>query len=220
MLYIDSHPITVCDHCPPGAFVPLRDFVPDLLEDMRYATANNFVGQVIPGYASPVAYVTPELGQAVAKAQAQFLKQGLTLVVYDAYRPLRATRFFRQWAQQPETGLAKANYYPNYERMQLFTENFIAEYSSHCRGAAVDVTLAPIDSPDTPLDMGTPFDFFDERSFTDSSAISSEAQANRHLLKTVMADCGLENLETEWWHYMLIDEPYPTTYFDWVIGPI
>lgn len=228
---------------PESGFVTLAQAVPSIVQDMRYGTPNNFTGQVVPGYEAPVAYVTVELAQALQQAQRKFLKQGLTLVVYDAYRPLQASRFFRAWAQEPETGATQKAYYPHLTRQQLFNDEWVVEYSSHCRGAAIDVTLAPVafvsseassnvsvaqvnklqpssgrETRET-LDMGTDFDYFDERSFTDHQALSKEVQANRQLLKSVMTACGLINLPTEWWHYMLAEEPYPTTYFDWPIRP-
>ena len=65
-----------------------------------------------------------------------------------------------------------------------------------------------------PLDMGTPFDFFDELSHTENPAITGEAMANRLLLKEIMESADFSNYVNEWWHYTLKDEPYPDTYFN------
>ena len=65
--------------------------------------------------------------------------------------------------------------------------------------------------------MGTPFDFFGEKSNTNSTNISAIAQQNRLLLKGLMEKHGFENLHLEWWHYTLVNEPFPDTYFDFPV---
>jgi D-alanyl-D-alanine dipeptidase len=68
--------------------------------------------------------------------------------------------------------------------------------------------------PDSSLDMGTGFDCFSPLSHTDNPVIADEAMAHRQLLKSLMAKHGFRNLAEEWWHYTLVDEPFPDTYFD------
>lgn len=65
--------------------------------------------------------------------------------------------------------------------------------------------------------MGTDFDFFDARSHTANSRIRKSQQDNRIALKAVMERNGFKNLEEEWWHYTLKNEPYPDTYFDFKV---
>jgi D-alanyl-D-alanine dipeptidase len=65
-----------------------------------------------------------------------------------------------------------------------------------------------------PLDMGTPFDFFDPRSHASSRDVTAEQQANRQRLRAVMERHGFRPYEPEWWHFTLADEPYPDRYFD------
>lgn len=206
----------------PDAFIPLSDIDASIQQDIRYATCNNFIGSAINGYPSPVAIVSRALGLALKNAQAQLVEHGLSLLIYDAYRPVDAVKQFKAWVHQPmsDGDLAiKAMYYPSYERHQLFTEGFIAEQSSHSRGSAVDVTLVDVHHNNQPLDMGSIYDYFHPSSFTASTDISSEAQANRHQLKTVMERHGLINLDTEWWHFALAPElePYPNTYFNFPV---
>ena len=73
-------------------------------------------------------------------------------------------------------------------------------------------------SKHTELDMGTIFDFFGEQSHTDSKLVSSTAQKNRQLLKSLMEKYGFRNLPQEWWHYELANEPFPDTYFDFPVA--
>lgn len=74
----------------PGDFVVLQDVDPTILADIRYFTAHNFVGDPIDGYRAPVCILTRPAAEALARAQREFLDDGLTLKVYHCYRPKRA----------------------------------------------------------------------------------------------------------------------------------
>ena len=64
------------------------------------------------------------------------------------------------------------------------------------------------------LDMGSPFDFFGPVSHPDCRDITDVQYDNRMLLQKVMVRSGFNTLDCEWWHFVLADEPYPDTYFD------
>ena len=67
------------------------------------------------------------------------------------------------------------------------------------------------------LDMGGPFDFFGELSHPDFAGVTTEQHANRMLLRDAMVTHGFRTLSTEWWHFTLVNEPYPDTYFDFPV---
>ena len=68
------------------------------------------------------------------------------------------------------------------------------------------------------LDMGSPFDYFDEISHPDYEDITEEQYHNRKILQKLMMDGGFEPIDTEWWHFTLKDEPYPETYFEFPVS--
>ena len=119
---------------------------------------------------------------------------------------------FARWAAGDDRS-TKSAYYPNVAKTRLFEESYIAERSSHSRGSAVDLTLVRR-ADGAPLDMGSPWDFFDPISHTDSRAVSREARSYRMRLRAVMDRHGFENHPQEWWHYTLRDEPFPERHRD------
>jgi zinc D-Ala-D-Ala dipeptidase len=113
----------------------------------------------------------------------------------------------------------KAEHYPSVPKSKLFEEGYIAARSGHSRASTTDLTMVRIQPDGTaePLDMGSPFDFFDPVSHTDSPDVTPAQHANRLRLKNAMEAGGFTNYADEWWHYTLDDEPYPDTYFDVVV---
>lgn len=219
----------------PDDFVRLHEVVPTIRHDMRYATDQNFVGRPIHGYEAGVCYLTRPAADALAQVQADLEPMGLSLLVFDCYRPQRAVNHFVRWAQDLRDTTRKAVQYPDVPKNRLFAEGFIASRSGHSRGSTVDLTIVPTDeslaeephavscddpaSPQRrqPLDMGTGYDCFSTRSYTASEAVGPAARAHRLLLKTLMEQHGFRNYWKEWWHYTLRGEPYPETYFDFVV---
>jgi D-alanyl-D-alanine dipeptidase len=110
----------------------------------------------------------------------------------------------------------KAEFYPHLTKKEIFDQGYLFERSSHSRGSTVDLTLIIIEDG-LELDMGSAFDFFDEISWTDSPNINETQRRNRTLLRKVMTENGFESIATEWWHFTLVNEPYPDTYFDFLI---
>jgi len=200
----------------PHSFVEAGTAVPGLVVDMRYAGSRNFVGRPIAGYEAPICLLTREAAAALAAVQRDLAASGLGLKVYDCYRPARAVADFAAWARDLEDQATKPEYYPNVEKDQLFALGYIAERSGHSRGSTVDVTLVDL-ATGAELDMGTPYDLFDPRSWPSDTSVSAEAQANRRALQAAMAARGFRPLREEWWHFTLEGEPYPETYFDFPV---
>jgi D-alanyl-D-alanine dipeptidase len=186
---------------PPG-FVLLSDLAPSIRQDIRYAGSNNFTGRPVPGYAAGQCWLRQEAASALALAQVDALKQGLTLVVYDCYRPQRATRAFMEWARDEHDQIMKDRFYPAIEKRTLFSQGYISPQSSHSTGLAVDLAIDG-------LDFGTPFDFFDLRSSAGSKLVSAAAIKNRRKLQELMLHRGFSSYKREWWHFTFIGAQDP-----------
>ncbi len=159
---------------------------------MRYASANNFTGEPVPGYRAPQCWLRREAAQALARAQALAHRRGFDLVVYDCYRPKRAVAAFLAWSKNPDES-TKATYYPDIAKSELFAQGYIAEHSTHSTGLAVDIGVKG-------WDFGAPFDFFDRRSWT-KTPVGRAAQSAREKLVALMRSVGFENYPREWWHF-------------------
>lgn len=200
----------------PDGFAYINETIPGAVLDVRYFTANNFVGAPVDGYLAPKVVLTTQAAIALAKAQEKLAPFGLGLKVFDGYRPQRAVNHFMRWAKDLSDIKTKAEYYPEVDKQHLFRDGYIAAKSGHSRGSTVDVTIIALDSAQE-LDMGTPFDFFGLQSWPDSPEHAGQVRANRALLQSVMTRSGFKPLKTEWWHFTLKDEPYPDTYFDFPV---
>ncbi|MFP3989960.1 M15 family metallopeptidase [Streptomyces sp. E11-3] len=225
----------------PEEFVALRSVDRTIIQEMRYFTPHNFVGERIDGYRQPLCILTRQSAEALRLAQRELLRQGYSLKVYDCYRPQRAVNHFVRWAKDLDDERMKQEFYPQVDKSRLFEDGYIAEKSGHSRGSTVDLTLvklpakptrpyrpgeplvpcyAPQDErfPDNAVDTGTGFDCFDTLSHTDDPRITAEQRANRDLLKDTLADVGFHNLPEEWWHFTHQGEPFPDTYFDFPVA--
>lgn len=190
--------------------------IPGLVVEMRYFGAENFVGRPIAGYEAPICLLTREAVKSLAAVQERLNSLGLGLKVFDCYRPKRAVDDFAAWARRPTDQVRKADYYPNVDKSKLFDLGYIAERSGHSRGSTLDVTMVNLRSG-AEVDMGSAYDLFDPISWPASTAIGNAARANRMLLQDTMIKAGFRPLKEEWWHFTLNDEPYPETYFDFVV---
>ncbi|MBG0811639.1 M15 family metallopeptidase [Methylosinus sp. H3A] len=177
---------------PPG-FVRLADLAPQIVQDMRYAGFDNFTGRPVPGYGAAQCWLREDAAKALIAAQVEAKAEGFELILYDCYRPRRAVAAFIDWAKSSDESM-KARYYPHETKRDLFARGYIAEKSSHSTGLAVDLGVLG-------WDFGTPFDFFDERSWTASKDVSAMAQEHRRRLEALMRRHGFHNLPTEWWHF-------------------
>ena len=200
----------------PSGFVDLQKTVPSIVVELRYSGKNNFVGKPIDGYEAQVCYISTPAAVALKSVQEELLAFGLGLKIFDAYRPQRAVDHFVRWAKDLNDTKMKASYYPDVLKSELFDKGYIAARSGHSRGSTVDLTLIDLATANE-LDMGTGFDFFSPLSWPTSMAVSSQQRVNRLLLRSVMLRHGFRPLAEEWWHFTLANEPYPTTYFDFLV---
>ena len=200
-----------------SGFVILADFVPLAVQEIRYHSTFNFIGDRIDGYEEPIALITKEAARALKSAAAELMVQGYRLKIFDAYRPATAVKHFVLWGIEDTDIRMKPYFYPDLEKHQLFSKGYIAKQSSHSRGSAVDLTLLDM-ATGKELDMGSPLDYFGEISHPDFKGITDEQYENRMLLRNVMIRNGFATLDCEWWHFMLEDEPYPDTYFSFPVS--
>jgi D-alanyl-D-alanine dipeptidase len=201
---------------PPGPpLVAVADLDDTIVEDIRYAGAANFTGAPVPGYEAARCLLAEPAARALAAVQADLRALGMGLQVFDCYRPRRAVEHFLRWAGAGGEATKQA-YYPRVPKGELVGRGYIAATSAHSRAAAVDATLVALDSwgGATPVDMGTGFDFFDERSHADAADVSPAARENRRLLREAMQRRGFQPLPQEWWHFTYQPEPYPDRSFD------
>lgn len=197
-----------------NGFVLVSEAVPDVILEIRYHSTFNFVGARVDGYDEPLAVLTCEAADALKKASDAAMTLGYRLKVYDAFRPQRAVDHFVRWAEDASAQEMKPYFYPEVDKSRLFDEGYIARRSGHSRGSTVDVTLVDMMSG-TDLDMGGAFDYFGMRSHPDCTEGLTEKQIeNRMLLQKLMTNAGFRPLDSEWWHFTLINEPYPDTCFD------
>ena len=201
----------------PSDFVVLGEFIPGIVQEIRYYSTYNFVGDRIDGYEEPCALLTKEAARALKAVANEVNVQGYRLKVFDAYRPAVAVRHFVLWGIEDQDVRMKPYFYPNLEKQELFAKGYIAKESSHSRGSAVDLTLLDM-ATGKELDMGGPFDFFSELSHPDYKGITEEQYNNRMILRNVMLRNGFSPIDCEWWHFALVDEPYPDTYFEFPVS--
>jgi zinc D-Ala-D-Ala dipeptidase len=197
---------------PPG-FVYLSDIVPTITSEIRYAGRSNIIGKPVHGYKRPVCIITKRAALALLEVQSDLKEQGLALKVFDCYRPQKAVNHFIAWSKTKEGPYIKRTYHPHLNKAELFKQNYIDKQSGHTRGSTVDLTVVNLKTH-RPLDMGTSFDFMDERSNPLSDAVTESQFENRMLLRRVMINGGFIPFPTEWWHFTLKGEPFPNTYFD------
>jgi len=161
-------------------FVDIEKIIPGINLDIRYATKNNFTRQQI--YKSPKAFVRKPVADALLKIHNELKNKGITLKIYDAYRPYSATVKFYE-------------VYPD--------KNFVAppwKGSVHNRGCAVDISLIDLQTGQE-LEMPTPFDDFTKNASHSYMDLPTKAIKNRKILRDIMTKHGFIPYEAEWWHY-------------------
>ena len=158
-----------------------------ILLDVRYATPNNFTGSSLPGYQQPAAWLLPHCGQIFEQAQRSLLALGYGVVVWDAYRPRRATLAMLEWARRTD-------------QWQLVTDGYIALNSRHNSAAAIDLGLFSLCSGQL-VDMGSDWDCFEDISHTFSA--KGEVLEHRLTLRNAMLAAGWSAFDKEWWHFEL-----------------
>lgn len=213
-------------------FVYMHEIDPTIIISARYAGTENFIGDIVEGYEENknVAIMTKQTALALKKVQKAVSKDRYSLVIYDAYRPQHAVDHFVTWGKDIADQVTKHKYYPRIDKKAVFDLGYVNARSQHSRGSTVDVTLIKTDKKiqriktknrkltdgttimfldDGTVDMGTSFDLFDLASRYDSTLVPPKARKNRTYLRTAMERHGFKGCGNEWWHFLLINEPYP-----------
>lgn len=200
----------------PEGFVEVSGVIPDTRIELRYFSTKNFIGDTINGYEADKLYTSKEAAMALLRAQKKFKAIGFGLKIFDAYRPQKAVDHFVRWAKVLDDTTMKSVFYPKVPKSELFKRGYIASKSGHSRGSTVDLTIVNYKTNEE-LDMGSSFDLFDPKSHHNSPLISAVQLRHRNLLKSILIESGFKSYSKEWWHYTLLDEPYPNTYFNFDI---
>ena len=213
----------------PAGFVHLAALVPEAIQDIRYHGADNFVGRPVAAYETATCILSEPAARALHAAQAELRPLGMTLKVFDCYRPQAAVDDFVRWGRDLADQKTKTAFYPDVPKEELFQRGYIAEKSGHSRGSTVDLTVVVLNAQlagqivrgplahGVEVDMGTPFDWFGTQSHTDDRTLSPDVQHNRHWLRALLQRYGFRNLPEEWWHYTLQPEPYPERFFNFSV---
>ena len=224
----------------PDGFIDITKVIPPAVLDIRYFGPHNFIGEKVDGYNAPKCYLTKESAEALKKVQEELKDFSLSVKIYDCYRPQRAVNHFVRWAKELDNTKTKKEFYPTVDKRNLFKDSYIAEKSGHSRGSTIDLTIVPVPVPeeeryvpgqplfecylpagkrfkDNGIDMGTGFDCFHELSHPVNKKVGLQQRMSRMLLKTLMEKHSFKNYDQEWWHFTLKNEPFPDTYFDFVI---
>jgi D-alanyl-D-alanine dipeptidase len=224
----------------PGGFAYLRDLDPTILQDIRYAGVNNFIGRPLAGYGAAECVVKRDVGMALKRVQVELASQKLSLRMLDCYRPARAVHDMVVWAQNGQETPAERRYNPAFSKKDLFRLGYIAGHSGHSTGAAVDLTLVDLKvdnsrafdpdrayadctapaaarAPEASVDMGTGYDCSDLKAHTAARSITEAQRRWRNLLAALMARQGFVNYAKEWWHFSLPGAGGPA--YDFPISP-
>jgi D-alanyl-D-alanine dipeptidase len=172
----------------PADLVALKTIDPRIKLDIRYATANNFMG--FPLYERAGAYMQRPAAEALGRAQKALAAQGYGLLIHDAYRPWFVTKMF--WEATPPDS-------------RVFVAD-PAEGSKHNRGCAVDLTLYDLKTG-KPVEMTGRYDEMSTRSYADFVGGTSRQRALRQILRIAMEAEGFTVYPQEWWHFDYKDWP-------------
>jgi D-alanyl-D-alanine dipeptidase len=200
----------------------LRDIDASIRQDMRYAGSDNFTGKPLPGYDAAECMLRRPVALALKRVQADLAVAGLSLKVYDCYRPAAAVSAMVRWVRDPKPAVDTTRFYPAVDKSKLLS-GYISGRSAHSRGVAVDLTLIPTNAaptsfipgtqygpctapqreraPDNSVDMGTGYDCFDVKSHTGNASITAEQTVNRRILLDAMRRHGFTNYKRDWWHF-------------------
>ncbi|HEU0078113.1 MAG TPA: M15 family metallopeptidase [Longimicrobiaceae bacterium] len=174
-----------CPPVAPGTLVDVHSLARSIRIEIHYATADNFTGAPLPGYEDARALLRPEAARALLRVHRRLGEEGYGIKVWDAYRPVRATRAMVEWAER--TG-----------NRWVIEQGYVAERSGHNRGGTVDVTLIRRRSG-REAEMGTPYDHFSPAAHTANAG--GQVTENRQRLVKAMEAEGFRNYDKEWWHF-------------------
>lgn len=162
-------------------FVNLKEYSPDFVYDMKYATPDNFLKAKV--YDCAECFLRLKTVKGLVAANKKFIEKGYRIKIFDCYRPLDIQKKMWKIVSNPE-----------------YVANPV-KGSIHNRGGAVDITL--VDSNGKELDMGTSFDHFGIEASHNYLNLSEKIKRNRKLLKKIMMQKGFNSFDSEWWHYNL-----------------
>lgn len=168
----------------PGEFVRIKDYIPEIYVELKYATPDNFTGHTIYNFTDP--WLRYSSVMKLANAQAALHAQGYSLKIWDAFRPHAAQH--KLWEVYPVSG---------------FVANPNTGCSPHTRGNTVDVTLVTLDG--APLEMPSAFDDFSDRANRDYSDATPAAAIHATIMEQAMKDAGFRPYFDEWWHFVDLD---------------
>jgi D-alanyl-D-alanine dipeptidase len=171
--------LSACARHADEPLVLVSDLDPTIVIDLKYATEDNFVGEVL--YDTSLCYLRKSVAERLVRVQKRLRKNGLGLKIWDAYRPLSVQ--WKMWELVPD---------PRYVADPRIG-------SRHNRGAAVDVTL--VDAQGRELVMPTGFDDFSEKAHRNYMDLPDSVLQRRALLEAAMTAEGFLPLPTEWWHF-------------------
>ena len=160
--------------------VKVKSYIPDIIEDIRYATDNNFTGQVI--YDDMSAYLRYGTVKKLINVQNELKSNGYKLVVWDAYRPVETQ--YKLWEICPDPA---------------YVSNPNNGYSNHSRGNTIDISIVKLDGSEVELPSG--YDDFTEKADRDYSDVSAEAKNNAEMIENIMEKYGFKGYQKEWWHF-------------------
>ncbi len=158
----------------------IKKEIPDIVLDIRYATDNNFMKQVM--YPQAKAFARKPVIEQLKKIQTELRKKGLGLKIYDAYRPYAITVAFYKKATD-----------------KSFVANPV-KGSKHNRGCAIDLSLVDFKTKKE-VPMPTPYDSFAPEAAADFQKLPLHLLKNRNFLIKIMKRYGFNVLKNEWWHY-------------------
>jgi D-alanyl-D-alanine dipeptidase len=178
-----------------SAWVDMELVAPDMVFDIRYATTNNFVGEVM--YDCPKCFLRVATARAALKVHTELkTTHNYRLKMYDCYRPWSVQN--KLWKKVPD-------------------KRYVAppdKGSQHNRGLAIDLTI--VDAKGEELDMGTTFDFFGKEAYWSYTGHSAKINKNRQILRTTMEKHGFGTSSTEWWHYSYRKKSFTVSNYQWV----
>lgn len=159
--------------------VDVKEIIPDIILDIRYATPNNFTGKIL--YPSAECFLARDVAAALKNVQEDMKRQGYRLKIFDGYRPLSVQK--EMWKVLPDS-------------------RYVADPkkgSAHNRGYAVDLTIVLPDG--SPVQMPTDFDEFSIKAHSNYQNLPPDAIKHREILKKTMIKYGFSPIKTEWWHF-------------------
>lgn len=176
----DSIPASPEEEKSDTIFVNLKEYTNGFAYDMKYATDDNFLNEVV--YSCDNCLLRKEVADALVKANDSLRKHEVKIKFFDCYRPVDVQK--KMWEIYPDA---------------RYVANPYTTGSIHNRGGAVDITLVDLNGNE--LEMGTSFDHFGKKAHHSYSDLPDSVLSNRKLLKGILESFGFNSISTEWWHY-------------------